>query len=408
MPQNLLSASAIRKRGMIAAMGATAAAALSLGGLLPLLSITMERWEVPGFLIGLNAATPFLSALLVMPFVPHLMKKLNTAKLLLLMGAISTLATIFYGILSDISFWFLVRFINGAALGVLFAISEAWINHYAPEHIRGRVIGIYVTILSGCFALGPVILLIAGTKGMAPFVLCAVLILLSCIPVFWALKLPEAFRQSEEEDVESFIKFLFIAPTLTLAGIVYGAIEVIVVTFMPIYGIRLGLTETIAATALTAFAIGNLCCQIPLGMIADYYNRRAVLIACSVCATLSMLLLSVFFYFITEIDLFVLAVFAITLFVFGATSVGIYTMAMAEIGWRFKGAALASANAALLFCYNLGSFTTPIMAGAAIDIAPKIGLLLMLALICSSVIVPAMKKNLWEGKTNSTNKLRLD
>jgi MFS family permease len=378
---------------MVAAIGCTAAAALGLGGLLPLLSLSMERMAVPGYLIGLNAAMPFLSAMLVMPFVPWLMAKLRTARLLLAMALLSASATLIYGLYTDITFWFFVRFINGAALGVLFAISEAWINHYAPDAKRGRVIGIYVTTLGSCFALGPVILLVAGTQGLAPFALCAILILLAALPVLWAFNLPEAFRREETEHHESFLNLMFVAPTLALAGIIYGAIEVVVVTFMPVYSLRLGFAESLAIITLTAFSLGNICCQIPLGMIADKVGRRKILMLCALVATSAMILLAGIFALLEIFDLFAMIVFAITLFIFGGSAVGIYTMAMAEMGERFKGASLASANAALVFCYNLGSILPPVLAGEAMDSVPIVGLPLLLAIICFSVLLPSF----WRG-----------
>jgi len=113
MPQEQLTP-AMRRRGMIAAIGCTAASALGLGGLIPLLSITMERMEVPGFLIGLNASMPFLSAMLIMPFLPRLMMVLPTAPFLFAMAMLSAILTLSYGILEKIWLWFPLRLPNGA------------------------------------------------------------------------------------------------------------------------------------------------------------------------------------------------------------------------------------------------------------------------------------------------------
>lgn len=375
---------------MFVAIGCTAAAALGLGGLLPLLSITMERLGVPSEIIGLNAATPFLAALVIMPLVPKMMAKMKTAWLLGGAALFSAFITLVYGLSDNIYFWFSVRFVNGIALGVLFAVSEAWINHYAPEHMRGRMIGVYVTALGGCFALGPFVLWIAGTEGLLPFAFCAALILLASLPVLWGLNLPEGFRHQEDQPHEKFRKFFFLAPTLALAGIIYGAIEVLVVTFIPVYGIRLGFSEQLAAITLSAFALGSICCQIPLGIIADKLGRRRILNLCSVTATSAMIFLAISFSFLQPTSALGISVLCGSLFIFGASAVGIYTMAMAEMGERFKGAALASANAALLFCYNLGSFSTPTFSGAVMDAAPIAGLPLFLAALCFSALVPAL------------------
>ncbi len=382
----------MRRRGLVAAIGCTAAASLGLGGLLPLLSITMERMDIPGFLIGLNASMPFISGLLVMPFLPRIMSRVPIVPLLVVMVLLSSLMVLSYGVLADIWLWFPVRFINGIALGVLFAASEAWINYFAEERLRGRIIAIYATVLSGCFAFGPVILWVAGTQGLAPFMLCALLMLLTLPLVARAWTLPEAFYGggSERSAAPSFTRFLFIAPTLTLAGIVYGAIEVGVVTFVPIYSLRLGLSELLAASTLTAFSLGNICCQIPLGMLADRYDRRKVLLMCAGVASLSMLAVFGLFTLAQGMTLWVLIIFGVLLFLFGASALGIYTLAMVLIGERFRGADLAAANAALVFCYNWGSLSMPVATGSLIDFAPRSGLPLLLSALALSVVLPSL------------------
>ena len=389
----------MRRRGIMAAISCTAAASLGLGGLLPLLSITMERMDIAGVYIGLNASMPFISALLVMPFLPRIMARVPLVPMLCAMVIVSAAMVLGYGLLADIWLWMPLRFVNGMALGVLFAASEAWINHFALEHQRGRIIAIYVTVLSGCFAFGPVILWIAGTHGLAPFMLCAALILMSLPFVVRAWNLPEAFYggrggggggDDDQSPPASFMRFLFIAPTLTLTGIIYGAMEVGVVTFMPIYSLRLGFTELLAASTLTAFALGNICCQIPIGMIADRYDRLKVLLGCACVASASMIMILLLFNGVELITPWILFLFGTLLFLFGAASVGLYTIAMVLIGERFRGAELAAANAALVFCYNLGSLSIPLAAGALIDFAPRSGLPLLLAVLAASVWLPTL------------------
>ena len=367
-------------------MGCTAAAALGLGGLLPLLSITMERFQIPGYLIGINAMMPFLSAMLVMPFLPKIMAKTKTAPLLLTLIILSSFLTLLYGVFLDFYVWFPLRFLNGIALGMLFAISEAWINHFAEEKYRGRIIAIYATILSGCFAFGPAILWIAGTEGIAPYALCAILMLIAPLPVIGAWNLPQAFAEEPEAHHVRFRQFFFIAPTLMLAGVVYGGVEIGILTFMPIYGLRLGLSEMLSAAALTAFSLGNICCQIPIGYLADKYDRMTVLFLCAAIASLSALAMPLLFFAAPQMTPLVILGFAFLLFIFGGFAVGIYTLAMILIGERFAAAALAGANAALVFCYNLGSLLTPPTAGVVMDSVPVYGLPLLLAAITGSVL----------------------
>ncbi len=61
--------------------------------------------------------------------------------------------------------WFPLRFLLGAALCILFAVSEFWINAVAPPKKRGLIMGIYATALSIGAAMGPAILSLVGAQG---------------------------------------------------------------------------------------------------------------------------------------------------------------------------------------------------------------------------------------------------
>ena len=387
----------MRVRGIAAAMACTTAAALGLGGLLPLLSITLERFQIPGYLIGINAMMPFVSALIIMPFLPKIMARFQTAPLLFLCVILSCVMTLSYGLFIDFTIWFPLRFLNGLALGVLFAVSEAWINHFSEERYRGRIIAIYATLLSAGFACGPLILAVAGTEGLAPYLLCSVLILIASLPLFGAWGLPQAFRDDEEEEEahhEHFQRFFFLAPTLMLAGMIYGAAEGGVITFMPIYGIRLGFSEEIAAAALTAFSLGNILCQIPIGILADKYPRMRILLTCAAIATLSAITMPFLISFSPDPNSPLLLIgLAFLLFIFGAVVVALYTLALIMVGERFRGVDLAGANAALVFCYNLGNLITPPAAGAIMDGVPNFGLPFLLAAITGTLLL----RPLWRG-----------
>ena len=387
----------MRLRGLTASIGCTAAAALGLGGLLPLLSITLERMEVSGFLIGVSTAMPFLSSLLIMPFLPNLLKIIPIITLLVASILISSLAVLFYGLFIDVWLWMPVRFVNGIVLGILFATSEAWINHFAEESKRGRIIALYATVTSGFFACGPLILWLVGTNGLQPYLFCAFLILLALIPVFLARNLPEAFYHDEaviDGQPQKFHHFFFLIPTLALAGIIYGAIETSIVGFLPIYNIRLGFSESFSIISLSAFFLGDVCCQIPIGWLADKYNRRVIFFWCATIASLAMMSIFILFLSVPALDFVTHAVFLALLFIFGASGVGIYTMAMVQIGERFQGARLANANAMLVFCYNLGSLIMPLIIGGLLDVFPRKGFPLALIILILICFVPSIVKYL--------------
>ena len=74
--------------------------------------------------------------------------------------------------------WLPLRFLLGAAINPLFVLSEVWIIALAPPEQRGRVMGIYATIISAGFAAGPLSLILVGSQGWPPFAVGIVAFLL--------------------------------------------------------------------------------------------------------------------------------------------------------------------------------------------------------------------------------------
>ena len=64
----------------------------------------------------------------------------------------------------------------------------------------------------------------------------------------------------------------------------------------------------------------------------------------------------------------------IAFFVLGGIALGIFTVAIAELGDRFSGMDLLAGNAALGFMWGLGGFLGPSLAGVSMELAGAPGL----------------------------------
>jgi hypothetical protein len=65
----------------------------------------------------------------------------------------------------------------------------------------------------------------------------------------------------------------------------------------------------------------------------------------------------------------------------GAISVGLYSVALTEMGARYRGSKLAVANAAILLGYGIGALFSPVLFGFAMDAIPPDGLLVASAAV---------------------------
>lgn len=365
-----------RRRSIAAALGCIAAVGVGLGATLPLLALRMDAMGASATVIGLNTAMVGLSHIIFTPLVPRILRHVPMMTFLIICAVVAAISMMAYVAFQDIYYWFPIRFVTSGALAGLFIVSEIWINQVTLEQSRGRVMGLYATIFSGAFALGPVMLLVIGTNGALPFILTATMTLVAILPLQLARGL---MPHISEKPSHSFAAFILVAPAATFAALAYGAIETQVFNLLPVYSLRSGATEGVAALVLTVFAAGNVALQVPIGYLADRIDRRLVLAGCAAIGTAGPLLLP-----IASGQPWLLYP---VLFAYGGVVVGMYTVGLALLGQRFTGADLAGANAAFVVMYSAGSLIGPTAGGAAMDYIEPHGLPISLSVVAAFGLV---------------------
>ncbi|MFS8038407.1 MFS transporter [Xanthobacter sp. AM11] len=342
-----------RMASIAAAISAITVVGVGLSLSIPLLALELEGRGISSFWIGINTAMAGVATIFTAPFVPMLVRRLGLRALLVAAILLAALSLLGFKAAPSFVLWFPLRFAFGAALCILFAVSEFWINTLAPRDRRGLVMGIYATALSIGAALGPAILSVLGAAGWAPYVAGAVVLAAGMVPIVLANGMtPRIHDDDEHHGVLTFVRR---SPSAVLAALVFGAIETAVMTFLPLYGLRLGLTEGNAALLLTAAVLGNVAFQIPLGLISDKVDRRILLLACSVVGAAGALTLP----FVPVSSSLFLAMIFLATGVVGS----LYTVGLAHLGERFHGADLAAANAAFVMLYSVGLIIGPPLAG---------------------------------------------
>lgn len=254
--------------------------------------------------------------------------------------------------------WFPIRFLFSVALGALFVLSEYWINALAPPARRGFVMGIYATVLALGFAAGPAILALAGTSGWPPYLAGAALYALAGLPLLLGRGATPALEAGH--GARSALAFLIGAPLATLAALLFGGIETGAFTHLPLYGLDLGHGAEQAALLVSLMAIGNVLFQIPIGLLADRFDKRFVLLGIAACGLWG----AGFMPFAATAYL----PFAALLVLWGGIVGALYTVGLSLLGARYRGADLAGANAAFVMLYGVGLIAGPIWVGAARDL----------------------------------------
>ena len=373
------------QRGVLAAIACIATFGIATGMTHPLFALRLEAQGYSSGVIGLNGAMIAVASLTLAPVMPPLIRLLGLPLFLTLSAVAAAASLLAFPFHEGFWPWLALRYALGAAATGLFVGSEAWIVADADDRTRGRIVGLYATVLSLGFALGPLILTGVGFEGPAPFVVCALLALAAIAPL--AAAWDDAPRIGAEDRAETAPwRFMVTAPTVFWAVALFGAIEFGVMGLLPVWGVRTGLDRDAASVLVTALVLGNVVFQIPLGALADRLNRRGLLIFCaaiSVGAAVGLPLLAGEGWRLW-----------LMLFVWGGLAAGLYTVALIELGARYRGATLVSANASVVLAYGVGALVGPLFSGAAMDVIDPHGVAVALGVMACAYLAMAIRRAL--------------
>jgi MFS family permease len=354
----------------------------------PLIAIVLNRAGSDAFVIGTVIAISLVAVTLAGPFYPYWIGRLGLKRSVLGGISVGVLILLVMPYWNSIPAWIVLRVLTGCALGLSWVASEIWMNTVSGAASRGTVMGIYGTVFSTGTVAGPALLEITGTRGPEPFLLGALCLALTLLPL---LLLRQAAESSAArvtpppQPLRVVLRFVPAAPVVMLAAAVAGLVESADLSLLPLFGLRAGLDERAALLLVTVFLAGNMVLQLPIGVLADRYGRRRLLGICALASGIGPLLLPG--------SLESPARLWPLLFVWGGTLYAFYSQGIALLGEEFGSESLAGANTLFVMIYCIGGVLGPSIGGIALDVWPRMGLPLLLSvpafgLLAALVLVP--------------------
>ncbi len=329
---------------------------------MPLVPLALEHRGIDNFMIGIVGAAWGVGMISTAHRIPAIAARIGAVRLICAAVAINASISVVFAYTEDVALWFVLSLLSGFVGGIPWVVSEIWINLVVDEGRRGRAVAVYSTLVALGLAIGPLVLQLVGVYGPRPFLANAALGLLIVLPLLPNWRLAPPIRPMESG---GFLRVILIAPVALLAALASGLGEQAAFSFLPVYAVTSGISAEVGAMWLSAFVIGNLALQWPIGWAADHLNRRAVLACCALAsATLAGLMP-----LLDPREPGILGV----LLLWGGISFGIYTVGLAVLGQRFRGGDIARANAAFTIMYTLGGLIGRPVAGKAMDLVGGIG-----------------------------------
>jgi len=364
-----------RRRGLTAVLLGMTVIGINVGLFNPLIALNLENQGVSTTFNGINAALPYIAAILFAPLVPRLASRMGLLGILLLAGAIDVAVILAFTLSADLWVWMGLRFLMG--LGMLFhwVGSEIWVNAAVTDQNRGKIIGLNGALFSVGMVCGPLVLGAIGSSGNLPFYVSAGLICGAMAPLFLVFGCAPDAGGKHRTRLLAAIRH---APTPMLSAFIQGILFVALFVQLPIYGLRSGLDEIEAVTLLSALVVGGIVSPVPIGWLADHMDRRLLLIVCGAVMLLAVLLLPLVFHNTW---------LAWTLLmIWGGAGGGLYTLGLVRLGELFGPAQLGAATAAFVMTTHIGSIAGPIMAGIGMDLWNPDGFIVAMAVSAAGFV----------------------
>ncbi len=338
------------------------------GAAMPLVPLALQHHGIDNITIGLVEAAWGVGMIATAHRIPAVAARLGAVKLVCASLVASAVLAVAFAYTESLPLWFVLSFLLGMVGGVPWVVSEIWINLVVDEHRRGRAVAIYAALMAAGMAMGPLALQVVGVYGPRPFLACAALALLVALPLLPSWNSAPAIAPTHDG---GFGRIVLLVPALLLGALASGLGEQAAFAFLPIYALTSGVPVETGVLWLSAFVIGNIALQWPIGWLADHFDRRLVMAGCALASAALTACLPL-------MDARGHAVLGLLL-VWGGISFAIYSVGLALLGKRFQGGDIARANAALTSIYTAGGMIGPPIAGTALDLVGRPGFGLSIA-----------------------------
>ena len=328
-------------------------------------SVLGVRSDLEGFAttsIGLIMASYYAGFLLGSLKIPARLGNVGHIRVFAGLASLASSIALIHVLWVSVWSWSLLRFVAGLCLSGLYVTIESWLNGRASNETRGRLLSMYMVVVTVGIGSGQLFLGLADPAGSTLFILASILMSMAVVPLALT-RVPEpviAFpsRISVRELARA-------APLGVVAGALVGASSGAIYGLGAVYAIKIGMSPGRAGLFVGASMIGALATQYPLGHLSDRLPRRRVIFAVATVAVLAAIAG-------TMINPDSPAVFAVAV-VYGSLAFPMYSLAVSHINDVVEDDQVVATAAGVLFVYGVGSIGGPIIASVLMTILGPVG-----------------------------------
>ncbi|MFA6264372.1 MAG: MFS transporter [Pseudolabrys sp.] len=335
--------------------------------LLPLRGVT-EHFSAFG--LGLIGSSYYMGFVAGCVLAPYAILSAGHIRAFAALVALAVTVALAYSLAPNIYAWVALRVINGFCLAGIYLVIESWLNSRTTNDTRGLVMSAYVMVNFGAFTVGQMLVMLYPIEQSGNFMIVAILGSLAIIPV--------ALTRSAQPAPITIVRFRPVqlyraAPVGLIASFMVGAANGAFWGLGPISAAGSGLNVSHVAMFMSAATLAGALSQWPVGRLSDRVDRRLVLFALLVGASLTGLSL-----WLSGASGTLLIVFGLA---FGALALPCYSLAAAHAYDKTPAGETVPTAATVLLANALGAVIGPLLASVVMNALEPRALFLFIAAV---------------------------
>ena len=307
--------------------------------------------------IGIIGAANYMGLVAGCMLAPLVIGRVGFIRAFGVFSATLTVVPLLHAVVPDAIAWIVLRALYGICFAGLVLCIESWLNAASEPETRGRVLGTYTLIQLTVLTLGMQMIGVSAPGGFELFSLVAILISLAAVPV----ALTNAIAPVPPKRTRLRLGWLYsVSPAATMAAFLTGFATGAFWVLGPLYARDVGFSVTGAATFVSTAVLAGAVMQWPFGSLSDRIGRRVMLGAAAILACGASLGL----YLAGNVSPTLVLIMSAA---FGASSLPIYTLALAHANDLVAKRRAMAVSGGLLMLFSLGAATGPLATSFAVE-----------------------------------------
>jgi MFS family permease len=302
------------------------------------------------FNTGIMMSGYFIGMFIGSMVAPILVNRVGHIRVFSALASLASISILFHGVYIDPWLWMAMRILTGISFAGFYVVTESWLNDRASNETRGKVLSIYMVIVTGSMGAGQFLLNMANPARIDLFILISVVISFGLIPILLTAKPAPAFATSSRMSV---LELYRASPLAVLGNCLTGMAHGTIFGLGAIYATVMLIDVKLISIFMACFLIGSLIAQWPVGYISDHVGRRGVMAALSlisiVCCVLAV---------VTAKDSLMFYLIIVAL---GGAAMPMYSICIAYANDRLEPHQIVGASGSLVMVAGFGAMTGPIL-----------------------------------------------